>query len=194
MRRPPSITTPSRCPVCSPNRTSGRCGGCGNPGSTTSASSRSNGSTGTSCCPAGPCPGSAPGCSWPARNWTRSQRGEDRGGRAPPRLPGARARQPSTRVILWESAGAVYDVAHPLLESARLNRDPPSIVALAQEAVHCVSHAIADLDRDAPDATAAIVDGLGPSSASIRYQSDRLTRRRAGPQTELPRSPQGIRG
>ena len=56
---------------------------------------------------------------------------------------------------------AVYDVAAPLLESARLNRDPPSIVALAQAAVHWVSHAIAELDQDAPDATAAIVDGLG---------------------------------
>ena len=55
---------------------------------------------------------------------------------------------------------AVYDVAAPLLESARLNRDPPSIVALAQAAVHWVSHAIADLDQDAPDATAAIVEGL----------------------------------
>ena len=56
---------------------------------------------------------------------------------------------------------AVYDVAAPLLESARLNRDPPSIVALAQAAVHWVSRAIAELDQDAPDATAAIVDGLG---------------------------------
>jgi hypothetical protein len=56
---------------------------------------------------------------------------------------------------------AVYDVAAPLLESARLNRDPPSIVALAQAAVHWVSQAIADLGQDAPDATAAIVDGLG---------------------------------
>jgi hypothetical protein len=56
---------------------------------------------------------------------------------------------------------AVYDVAAPLLESARLNRDPPGVVALAQAAVHWVSHAIAELDQDAPDATAAIVDGLG---------------------------------
>ena len=56
---------------------------------------------------------------------------------------------------------AVYDVAAPLLESAHLNSDPPSIVALAQAAVHWASHAIAELDQDAPDATAAIVEGLG---------------------------------
>ena len=56
---------------------------------------------------------------------------------------------------------AVYDVAAPLLEAARLNREPPSLVQNAQEAVRWLSRAIVDLDQDSPDAAAAIVDSLG---------------------------------
>ena len=56
---------------------------------------------------------------------------------------------------------AVYDIAAPLLEGARLNREPPSLVDHAQEAVSWLSRAIVELDRDAPDAAAAIVDALG---------------------------------
>ena len=56
---------------------------------------------------------------------------------------------------------AVYDVAAPLLEAARLSREPPSLVEHAQEAVRWLSRAIVDLDEDSPDAAAAIVDGLG---------------------------------
>ena len=56
---------------------------------------------------------------------------------------------------------AVYDIAGPLLQGARLNRDPPSFVDQAQEAVRWLSRAIADLDEDSPDAAAALVDGLG---------------------------------
>ena len=56
---------------------------------------------------------------------------------------------------------AVYDVAGPLLEAARLNREPPSLVEQAQEAVRWLSRAIVDFYQDSPDATAAIVDGLG---------------------------------
>ena len=56
---------------------------------------------------------------------------------------------------------AVYDIATPLLEEARLDREPPSLVDQAQEAVHWLSRAIVDLDEDSPDAAAAIVDSLG---------------------------------
>ena len=56
---------------------------------------------------------------------------------------------------------AVYDIAAPLLEAARLNREPPSLVEQAQEAVRWLSRAIVDLDEDSPDAAAALVDGLG---------------------------------
>ena len=56
---------------------------------------------------------------------------------------------------------AVYDIAASLLEAARLDREPPSIVEQAQEAVRWLSHAIVDLDHDAPDAASAITDALG---------------------------------
>ena len=56
---------------------------------------------------------------------------------------------------------AVYDIAAALLEAARLNREPPSLVEQAQEAVRWISRAIVELDHDAQDAAAAIADGLG---------------------------------
>jgi hypothetical protein len=56
---------------------------------------------------------------------------------------------------------AVYDTTAALLEGARLHREPPSVVEHAQEAVRWLSHAIINLDQDAPDAAAAIADGLG---------------------------------
>ena len=56
---------------------------------------------------------------------------------------------------------AVYDIAAPLLEAARLIREPPSLVEQAQDAVRWLSRAIVDLDEDSPDAAAALVDGLG---------------------------------
>lgn len=56
---------------------------------------------------------------------------------------------------------AVYDIAAPLLEGARLNCEPPSLVEQVQEAVRWLSRAIVDLDQEAPGAAAAMVDGLG---------------------------------
>jgi len=56
---------------------------------------------------------------------------------------------------------AVYDIAESLLETARLNHEPPSLVEQAQEAVRWLSRAIIELDHDAHDAAAAIADALG---------------------------------
>ena len=56
---------------------------------------------------------------------------------------------------------AVYDIGASLLEAAQPDREPPSLVELAQEAVSWLSRAIVDLDQDARDATAAIADCLG---------------------------------
>ena len=56
---------------------------------------------------------------------------------------------------------AVYDIAAPLLETARLTREPPSLVEQAQDAVRWLSRAIVDLDQDSLDAAAAIADALG---------------------------------
>jgi hypothetical protein len=60
---------------------------------------------------------------------------------------------------------AVYEIAAGLLESARFDREPPSLVEEATAAVGWLSQAIIDVDRDALDTTAAIVDGLGRALA-----------------------------
>jgi hypothetical protein len=56
---------------------------------------------------------------------------------------------------------AIYDVAASLLEGARLDIEPPSLVVVAQDAVQWLSRAIIDVDEDTPDSAAAIVDALG---------------------------------
>ena len=55
---------------------------------------------------------------------------------------------------------AVYDIAAPLLEAARLDCEPPSLVEHAQEAVRWLSRAIVELDRETPEAASAIADAL----------------------------------
>ena len=52
----------------------------------------------------------------------------------------------------------VYDTAAPLLESSRLDQEPPTIVQQTQEAVRWLSGAIAQLDQDS--AAAALADAL----------------------------------
>lgn len=55
----------------------------------------------------------------------------------------------------------VYDIAARLLQAARLNREPASLVHTAQEALRWLSRAIVDLEQDSPDVAPAIVDSLG---------------------------------
>jgi hypothetical protein len=55
----------------------------------------------------------------------------------------------------------VYDVAAPLLESARLDREPPSVVQHAQEAVHWLASAVINLDQDSAETPAALADAVG---------------------------------
>jgi hypothetical protein len=54
----------------------------------------------------------------------------------------------------------IYDAAAPLLESSRLDQEPPSLVQHTQEAVRWLSTSIACLDEDSRDAPAAITDTL----------------------------------
>jgi hypothetical protein len=56
---------------------------------------------------------------------------------------------------------AVYDTATSLLESASLDRQPPSVVEHAQEAVRWLSRAIVEFDRDSAEPAAAVADTLG---------------------------------
>jgi hypothetical protein len=55
----------------------------------------------------------------------------------------------------------VYDIAAQLLESARLDQEPSSLVQHAQDAVGWLASAVIDLDQDAPETSAALADGLG---------------------------------
>ena len=55
---------------------------------------------------------------------------------------------------------AIFDIAAPLLESARADLEPPSAVHHAQDAVRWLSSAIVELDQGSPEASAAITDAL----------------------------------
>jgi hypothetical protein len=54
----------------------------------------------------------------------------------------------------------VYDIAEPLLESSRLDQEPPSLVQHAQEAMRWLSASIACIDEDSRETTAALADTL----------------------------------
>jgi hypothetical protein len=55
----------------------------------------------------------------------------------------------------------VYDTAVQLLERARLDQEPPSVVQHTQDALGWLARAIVDLDQGAPEAAEAIADALG---------------------------------
>jgi hypothetical protein len=55
----------------------------------------------------------------------------------------------------------VYDAATALLESARCDREPPSVVQHAQEAVHWLASAVINLDQGSAETPAALADALG---------------------------------
>jgi len=54
----------------------------------------------------------------------------------------------------------ICDAATPLLESSRLDHEPPSLVRHTQEAVRWLSSSIACLDEDSREASAALTDTL----------------------------------
>ncbi len=60
-----------------------------------------------------------------------------------------------------EWLSVVHDVAAPLLESARVDREPPSLVQHAQEAVHWLASAVISLDQHSAEAPAALADAIG---------------------------------
>ena len=54
----------------------------------------------------------------------------------------------------------IYDAAAPLLQSSRLDQEPPSLVRQTQDAVRWLSRSIACLDEDSRETTAALADTL----------------------------------
>jgi hypothetical protein len=54
----------------------------------------------------------------------------------------------------------IYDLTAPLLESSRLDQEPPSVVRETQDAVRWLSSSIACLDEDSRETPAALADTL----------------------------------
>jgi len=54
----------------------------------------------------------------------------------------------------------ISDAAASLLESARLNHEPPMIVLGAQEVISWLSRAVVELDQESPEAPTALADVL----------------------------------
>lgn len=52
----------------------------------------------------------------------------------------------------------VYDSAAPLLKSARLDQEPPSVVRAAQEAVHWLASTVINLEQDSAETPAALAE------------------------------------
>lgn len=60
----------------------------------------------------------------------------------------------------YEWLPVVYDTSAALLQSSRLDHEPPSVVRQAQDAVRWLSAAIANLDASSPEAPPALADAL----------------------------------
>jgi hypothetical protein len=54
----------------------------------------------------------------------------------------------------------VYDIACPLLQSARLDIEPPALVQITQEAISWLSRAIAELDERSEEAPTSLAETL----------------------------------
>jgi hypothetical protein len=54
----------------------------------------------------------------------------------------------------------VYDIAGPLLQSARLDKNPPSLVQLTQDVMSWLSRAIAELDESSEHASTSLAETL----------------------------------
>ena len=59
-----------------------------------------------------------------------------------------------------ECLPTVYDIAGSLLQSARLNVEPPTLVQVTQEAISWLSRAIAELDRSSEEAPTSVAETL----------------------------------
>lgn len=63
----------------------------------------------------------------------------------------------------------VYDITGPLLESARLDLERPTLVRAAQEAVGWLARAVAELDRDAAESASALAETLARLLAVVAF-------------------------
>jgi hypothetical protein len=54
----------------------------------------------------------------------------------------------------------IYDIAAGLLESARANDDPPTLVGAAQDSISWLSQAVLELDQGSPEAPGTLAEAL----------------------------------
>jgi hypothetical protein len=71
----------------------------------------------------------------------------------------------------------VYDIAGPLLQSARLDIEPPTLVQITQEAISWVSRAIAELDEGSEEAPTSLAETLARQLAVWTFTDAALRHR-----------------
>jgi hypothetical protein len=74
----------------------------------------------------------------------------------------------------------VYDIAGPLLESARLDREPPTVVQTAQDAISWLSRAISELDGGSEEAPSSLAETLARLLALWIFAEAALENRETG--------------
>jgi hypothetical protein len=72
-----------------------------------------------------------------------------------------------------------YDIAGPLLQSARPETEPPSLVQITQEAIGWLSRAIAELDESSEEAPTSLAEALARLLATRVFTDAALQRRRS---------------
>jgi hypothetical protein len=71
----------------------------------------------------------------------------------------------------------VYDIAGPLLESARLDIEPPALVQITQEAISWLSRAIAEFDEGSEEAPTSLAETLARLLAVWTFTDSALRHR-----------------
>jgi hypothetical protein len=74
----------------------------------------------------------------------------------------------------------VYDIAGTLLQSARLDTEPPSLVQITQEAISWLSRAIAELDESSEEAPTSLAEALARLLAVWTFTDAVLRLRQSG--------------
>jgi hypothetical protein len=71
----------------------------------------------------------------------------------------------------------VCDIAGPLLQSARLDVDPPTLVQITQETISWLSRAIAEFDEGSEEAPTSLVESLARLLAAWTFTDVALRHR-----------------
>lgn len=75
-----------------------------------------------------------------------------------------------------EWLSTAYDITVQLLEPARLDSDPPTLVRAAQDAISWLSRAVVQLDRDSPEIPSTLAEALARLLTGSLFASEALAR------------------